>query len=283
MKDPWRKTLELLRAYPALLTTLVGASLANFFLRWFNRIYPRWIFHWAATRHSVLGFETQSPDSWGVIQKKVILLSAPVSLCLSVATVGVYVAGFVLTARLVRDLIQSDQPDWMSALCFVRSRLFRVLGLAIAFFVLIALAIYLSSAFIYLRIFAPFRGDLSPTALLIAAEFLTMVCVAWIMTPFVLRLIRDAPAMPASPEVQMQGRIAAIAVAATSLALTELVESFRPSINFTFEAEVRLRSYLIWPLLSVLLDLPLLFLWVFLALLTYQELQMPEIPIPSPS
>jgi hypothetical protein len=281
MQDLWRKTVQTLKDFPALLFTSVGASLTSYFLHWFNRIYPRRIFRWLATGHSVLGFETQSPDSWGVIQKKAILLSAPVSLCLNMTIAGAYVAGFVLTSRLVRDLVQGQRPDLPAAFVFLRARILRVILFAAAILVAIGVGTFLTIELLNLQSFAALNVSIWFDTQVTISEVVLGSCIAWVLIPFSLRLIADPRSQHFPRKSKTQGRIAAIAAIVITFALNEFSTSLTPSINSAFATEAWLRRFVIWPGVSALLDLPLLFLWVFLGLLAYQDLQVPEIPSPS--
>lgn len=281
MLDVWRKTVQMLRGCPELLLTLFGVSLVGFHLEGLNKALARWIMRWVEASQSVLGFETQAPDPTGVIQKKAFLLATPVSLCLRVTIFSVYVAGFVLTARLVRNFIQDQEADWLAALAFLRSRMGRVILFGAAIVVVFAVAPFLVFQLLDVQAFVHLRMNVSFDLQVSILTFVVCSCIAWIMLPFGLRLIADLPPRPIPREKKTQGRIAAIAAAAIGLVLYYFSTSFAPSINGAFRTEAWLRNLVIWPGISILGNLPLLLLWVMLALLVYQDLEAVEVPSPS--
>ncbi len=236
---------------------------------------------WLLTNHSVLGFEVQPPDPADAFQRKALLFASPFGLCIRVLIFSAYVAGFLLTARLVRELVQSKQIDWVSALSFLRSRLVRLFLFALALFAVFILILLPASAVLNVSVFAPLRGDLSQTTLITAAAFLTYVVIAWIMIPWSFWLIGDGPSRRVPPRMKKYGRIAAIEVAAIAIVLNYYVSIVTASINLAFEADIWLRKLVIWPSISILEGLPFVLLWVFLAVLAYQDLELPEIPSPS--
>jgi len=281
MRDLWRKTVQAVRDCPALLWVLACVSLLNFYLHRLNEIIPRWVFRWVATRQSVLGFETHIADSAYELQKRALLLAAPMSLSLNIAIASAYVAGFVLTARLVRDKVEGQRPNWPAAFAFLRSRIMRVVLFAIAIFVLIDVGAILAAGILNLRASAFLRTNLGFEYELLISSMVGSACIAWIILPLSLRLIVDSSSQTFTRKSKITGRIAAITAVLINLALNELTRNFAPEIIGAFQPATWLRSDVIWPGISILGDLPLFFLWVFLALLVYQVLEMPEIPSPS--
>jgi hypothetical protein len=281
MRELWRTTLNILKGYPALCLPLVGASLASFYLEWLNTIAARRISRWLLTTHSVLGFATPTSGSGGGTMDKGLQLVLPLALAIRVVIFSGYIAAFVLTARAVRDLLKDQRPNWINAASFLRSRIVRVSIFAVT--VLVAFGI-LSTGFsllFNLQTTVFLRRDFFSSTLIGIAAFIVYAIIAWIMVPISLRLIIDQPSASIHSQTKTQGRIAAIAVAAVSVALTKYVSSVTPSINLTLETLVWPRRLLIWPGITILEDFPLALLWVFLALLAYEDLQMTEIPSPS--
>jgi hypothetical protein len=107
------------------------------------------------------------------------------------------------------------------------------------------------------------------------------VCIAWILTPASFRLIADQSSKSILPGKKTQALLAAVIVAAASIVLNHYIAAETPAINFAFEANFWLRNLVIWPAFTILENLPLGLLWVFLGLLVFEDLQLPEISSPS--
>jgi hypothetical protein len=208
-------------------------------------------------------------------------LALPLSLGIRLLILCMYVAGFILTARLVRDLFQQQRPSLANAVIFLRSKLWQVLFFSGAFFASFILAIIPFAALFNLSALEFLRSHFSFQVLIGIAFFLVCICTAWILIPQSFRLIADRPSEFITSEEKARGRIAAIIVATICIVLYYFISTATPSINFAFQAELWLRNLVIWPVISILCNLPLALLWVFLAQLAYEGLQLPDIPSPS--
>jgi hypothetical protein len=282
MLEPLRKTVNLVREHPSLWLPLVCVSLADFYLEWLQKIFVRKVNNWFLTAHSALGFTFQAPHgSSPSYLMRAGLLTLPTSLGIRVLIFSVYIVGFFLTARMVRALIQEQRPDWASDAILCKARLWRILFFSLKIFVIFIFAAVLAYPFLNLSIFAFLRNNLSFRVLTMGTFFIACIFLAWIFIPLSLKIIADWPSGSIPSATKTQGRIAAIIVALISIALNNYSSAITPLIRFKFEADFWLRNLVIWPGLTIAVNLPLALLWVFLGVLAFEDLQLPEIPSPS--
>jgi hypothetical protein len=281
MQEALRKTADLVKKHPALLVPLAISVWINFYLEWFLKSATHFILHHWLIGHSVLGFSVPEADPTHEYVRRGMMLLLPFGLAMRVLIFSVSVAAFVLTARLVRELDERPRLNWKNALLALRARLLRVVLVSIALLVLFGVTMSLSAAVVGLGAFSFLRANYSFLTIVYA---MTMVCatvVAWLLTPFCLKLIADRWADPIPPERKLWSWIAAIVVALMLILLQAYVTDWTPRINFAFEDAPLLRSHIVWPLLSFLMNLPLGLLWIFLAVEEFCQLEVVEIPSPS--
>jgi len=277
----WRKTVNMLREHPALCLPLVCASLLDFYQEWLQKVLAREAVNWFMAAHSVLGFSFPPSERSFELVKRALLFALPLSLGLRLLVFCAYVIGFLLTARMVRAVLLEERPNWTCEAILVRSRLWQVLLFSTKLFVMLILGITLASGLLNLEKLAFLRSDFPFPVLVEGMTLLMFVCVAWILTPASLRLIADRQVQIVQSERKMQARIAAILVGVVIIVLLHFIREATPSIRFRFESDAWLRSFVIWPGITILGDLPQVLLWVFMGLLVHKDLEMAEIPSPS--
>ena len=134
MLELCRKVVEMIKAYPRLLLPLVASTYTYW---WFERL-QRFLFYtvvdWASTANSVMGFQTTTQDLSNPSVRRALLMLVPVSLLLRLFSFSIYVATFVFTASLAKNMVIGKEPDWVTALRDVQSRSIRVGLFALAIF-----------------------------------------------------------------------------------------------------------------------------------------------------
>jgi uncharacterized membrane protein len=269
MRELWRKTVEVLKAHPSLLFPLVCASLANFCLGWLQKTATHFVIHRFLAGNSVLGFAIPAADATHAYVRQSMLLLLPFSLAVRVLAFCLYVGGFLLTARLVRDAVCGQSLDWRGAAQFLRARLGRIFLFSWVVLLFSALVGVLGSAVFAVQTFLLLHGYLSFMAAARIATFLVAAVLLWIMLPSALRLIADAPEEEIPAHRKLLGRIAGVVAAAMVSVLIACAASLNPHIAVAFENQAILRNCILGPAISIVEDLPLGLLWVFLGVLQF--------------
>jgi hypothetical protein len=281
MHEALRKTAKLVQDYPLLLAPLAASCWLSYYLEWFLRSATHFMLHHWLMGHSVFGYSVPEADPTHEYVRRGMMLLLPFGLAMRVLIFSVTVAAFVLTARLARLLDSSSRLNWRGALIALRVRLGRVVLISGAVLVLFGATMALSPAIASLEPFAFLRDHYSFMTIVRGTLMVCAAVVAWLLTPFFLKLIADHWADPISPQTKLWSRIAAIAVAFVLILLQAYVTDWTPRINFALEDVPLLRHHIVWPIVSFLMNLPLALLWIFLAVLQNEGPETVEVPGPS--
>lgn len=279
--------MEFLREYPILWLPCVCASLLDYFLNWLQKVIKREAIVALTTSHSVLGGNTSDSD-YTYAWHRALAITAPISLGFLFAIVVAYVAGFVVTACLVREGIGGKRPDLAGAFRSLRTRIGKVLifsvKLILLFIVLICIVAAVFVAILYAlpghgasHSFFGVRGAISVFMLLMS---LLVIVVAWFMVSESIQLIGDLPAEPVPAWIKTSGWHVAILAAVAGLAINLLTFPAISALLKALRPDQGLCDFFIRSAGAIAGGLPLAFLWIALALLAY-EAQIPEIPCPS--
>jgi hypothetical protein len=265
MRELWLKTWRLVRGYPVLWLPYLCAELLAFSLSSANRLAHRPIFNWFAksTSRSVLGGQTMTYDL-ARAQREAIFASVPLQLATRYVNACLFTAALVVIAALVAAILSEQRVDWASARIGLRVRRKRILLYALQFCVLmliVAGVFSLPPIFIPAFQFRPGRWGYSLFDVIWA--LLLSACVAWIMAPLAVKLLRppDQPAVDA--EQKKVSRYAALIAASLTAMLQLLGWSTENHLFFHSRIEITAVSALI----NLVVNLPLPLLFVALALI----------------
>jgi hypothetical protein len=271
MQTLFRKTLKLFAAYPILWLPFVCAELLGMGLNSLRHLTLRPLLDWFATRQSVLGGESQHLDrlAEGKTRAVEFLLLQGTNYLTSFLTA----VALVLTASLVFMVLRGQKPSIATALSALRDYQRRIAvyalknwALGLLFLALIGFPVSsLVSAY----------TSASPTVWNIVAGcevLLTLPCVAWIMAPIALALLRPADSEPVSPLQKRQARYFWIAVGVVGFALSWVLH---PLLNLptTHLPGQPVLSYL----RALLVASPNVLLYIALALIAADE-PLPDLP-----
>jgi hypothetical protein len=232
------------------------------------------VLNFFATQHSALGAEMPSSD-WAHVPNGAVIVTYSLGYLKQFLEICLFVVALVVTSNLVRSIVKEQSPDMTAALREVKSQawelaLFSIkymLILAVIGAVPIALALLLptSNYFLELR---------SSVVILCAYSLVGEGCLAWVLVPDAIRLLRP----PDSPDISPQGRrlgvLAAVATSMAALTLKYLVAEAEAHFVIHHQWE----SWAIAVINTTTLNLPQVFLFIALALLALQRLGE-EIPI----
>jgi hypothetical protein len=285
MQEALRKTANLLKSYPALLAPQIFATWLVCYLQWFRKTATHFVLHRFLIGHSVLGYSIPAPDPTYAYVHKAMIVLAPFSFTIQLLIVSLYIAALFVTVRLVQILFEQQKLDWKSALLLLRAKVWRITGFAFLlfiFFTVLGATAAFFSAELYHSLGHALGEKISFSTLVAVLLFLVSSLVVWIVMPMALRLIADNRTAEIPAQTKLIARLAPIAAVAVLLAVGAYLTSFTPRINFALaDVPPLLCNHIVWPLISILGDLPLGLLWVFLGVLLFDEPEMVEVPSPS--
>jgi hypothetical protein len=278
MQEPLRRTTKLLKTYPALFAPVAVVSWIVFYLEWFQKAATHFVLHHFLIGHSVLGYSVPMPDPTHEYVRRSMMLLLPFSFVLRVLIFSIYVAGFVLTARLVREIYSQQKLGWANAFLALQARSVRVVVASAILLGVFSLALGLAGAIVFRALGEKF----SFLSIVHGTSIAGGAVIAWIVIPLAFKLIADRWASVIPAQQKLWGRIAAIVIVMINGLLSATLADWTPRINFALaDAPPLVCSHIVWPLLSILGDLPLGLLWVFLGVLRFDEPETVEIPSPS--
>ncbi|MDR3725181.1 MAG: hypothetical protein P4K83_11935 [Terracidiphilus sp.] len=280
MQEVLRKTANLLKDHPALLAPQICVTWLACYFGLFRKFATHFVLHHFLIGHSVLGFSIPAPDPTYAYVHKAMIVLAPFSFAIQLLIAVLYVAALFVTARLVQILFAQHKLGWKNALLQLRTKVWRIAGFAFLLFVFFS-ALGATAAFSGAELYHSLGEKISFSTLVSVLLFLVSSLVVWAAMPMILRLIADHRSVEIPTQIKLIARLASIAVVAVLLAAGAYLTSVTPRINFAFNDTPLFRSHIVWPLISILGDLPLALLWIFLGVLLFDEPETVEIPSPS--
>jgi hypothetical protein len=280
MQEALRKTANLLKSYPALLAPQICVTWLACYLVLFRKSATHFVLHRFLIGHSVLGFSIPAPDPTYAYVHKAMIVLAPFSFAIQLLITALYVSALFVTVQLVQILFAQHKLDWKSALLLLRTRVWRITGFAFLLLVFFSV-LGATAAFFSAKFYQSLGEQFSFSTLVSVLLFLVSSLVVWVVMPMALRLIAGSRSAEIPAQTKLIARLASITSVAVLLAVGAYLTSITPRINFAFNDTPLFRSHIVWPLISILGDLPLALLWVFLGVLLFDEPEMVEIPSPS--
>jgi uncharacterized membrane protein len=172
------------------------------------------------------------------------------------------------------------KPDLKIALGAIRARVGRLLIFSFKVFVLFIVSGALIAMGLSGLTFSIRKVGLFGTWFGLTTVLLTPICMALLVIPASARLILDEKPNILPLSMNFRAFLSAIAATVALLVLAHFISAETPFINLSFETQGWLRI-VVWPMLSIIGNIPILFFFVVLSLLAHQNQQMPAIPSPS--
>jgi hypothetical protein len=217
--------------------------------------------------HSVLGGDVVSTD-WARGQHRAMLVGYPLATLKDFLEICVFVVALVTTKNLLDTVVQAQRPNMTAAVRGIAPRTREVLLLSLKYMVaLVGLEgapLLLAS---YLVTSERFREFATSKVCLFAFGLVGEGCIAWLLLPAVMRLLRPPGGPGISVYERRAGTIFAVATSAASLALEYLVGKAETivTIDGRFEGEA------IAVVSTIIINSPEVFLFIALALLATGE------------
>lgn len=275
MKELWQKTFELLRAHRVLWAPYVIAELVAFSLIRLRRmaVYPMMKWLSTTTTQSVLGgkSETMNVDRG---YSRTILLNGLLTNGTHYVNVCLLTLALVLTAILVLAFLRGKEPDQSSVMAalrpYTRGILLFALKFCIAFGVLTAVIVwplvYLTTQFLH-----PSR--MISSLLVDGWSFLAVGCIAWIMAPLAVGLLRPLSTPPADVGQKKKARYFAL----LTLLATSILQFFVNRIDSHVQVSSEMGTTAISALATLVINAPVAMLFTAFALIAADQVAEGEI------
>lgn len=285
MRQLWRKTSDIFWQFPILwLPTLVADVVTFCFERLWWLLRHEVIFRLMQS-HSVLD---NTPDYriHGVAPTALTILLAFLKLFETFLGICFYTAAFLITALLVQGFLQNFSVEYSFVAAMLKQQRRNIFVFSLKLFLLLILAAALvTEAVIFLT---PRLSHLPQLYGVTAADvvnisvILLLVCVAYIITPSAIALLRLPDLPPVKSNAVVAGRIfAMLAVAASSV-----VDVFAGPVERVLFREVAhintVTSQTTYAIASLLGAFPYIFLFIALALIASRNTEDEDIQLAEP-
>jgi hypothetical protein len=283
MRQIWRNVVHLFWQHPVLWLPLIFADLLAFCLG----LVQRSLSHEIAVRffddHSVPGNTPEySRQATNVIPDQ--LLTASFGLVTQLLSICLYTAAFLITAQLVRLILQDLSPNLWSAARSATLHLGAIFSFSLKLFGWAIISALLLATPVYFFIFQNHERRLMETPYFThGLALLVAVCVAYFVTPAAIELLRSPTSQPVSPKVAWQGCGFSIPTVIVSQAIAFCAEIAERSFLSNSIRAQPIDIQAIHAIASLLSAFPYIFLFIALSLITISaaedvdaELQAPQ-------
>lgn len=220
MKDLWNRTFELFRRRLILWVPCSIAGILMLALARLEKDEIRSLIGLFATQHSVLGGDV--PSAQGLHRAVMIIYSLGfLKLFLEVC---LFVGAFATTSNLVQMIVEESRPEMLAGVRRIAPRSREVLLFSFKYMAVMAL---IAGALIVLStspLTPEYFHELAASKVFIFAFSLVgEACLAWILIPSAIRLLRPPGNPTITPQHRKMGVFFAVATSALSLALQFIV------------------------------------------------------------
>lgn len=217
-------------------------------------------------QHSVFGGTVPS-ESPPMAVSRTMMVIVPLGVVKNYLEICLFVVALVVTADMVRRVLAEQRPAMVEAVRGVVPRLREVLLLSVLYFAVMAI---LSAVFLFVGTssFTPERlHQLASSRTFITVFGLaTQCCLAWLLLPAAIRLLRP----PGSPAISAQqrrvGTVLAVAAAVGQMLLQYAAGKAEAALMIGNVWE----SWTVAVVNTVIVNLPLVFLFIALALMAME-------------
>jgi len=268
MKKLWQKALELFRRHIILWVPCTVAGILILALGKLEKAQIQWFIHFFQTQRSVLGGEAQSGDLSEALHRATMFIY-PLGLLKEFLDVCFFVVALTTTKSLVQSILEEQKPDMVAAVRGVVPRFREVLLFSVKYMAVLAV---FAGIFIVLGS-SPLTSDrfheflFSKKYLLYAFSLVGEGCLAWLLLPAAIRLLRPPGSPTISTRVREMGTAFAVIASAGALALGFLTGKAESGIRLDNQGE----GLVVAVVNTVIINAPQILLYIALALMAIQE------------
>lgn len=269
MKELWQKAFRLLRGHIVLWVPCSAAGILMLALGRLQSAGIRWLIRFFSTQHSVLGGEVQSGDYFEALHRAMFVIY-PLGLVKQFLDVLFFVVALVFTKNLVQSILEEQKPDMHSAVRGILPRFGEVLLFSVKYMAVMAVF----AGILILFGSSPITSDrfheflLSKKYLLYAFSLVSEGCLAWLLLPAAIRLLRPQGSPVISTRAREMGIVFAVATSAAALALGFLTGKIGSGIRLDNQGE----GLVVAVVNTVIINVPQILLYIALALMAIEEL-----------
>lgn len=267
MKELWNQTFELFRSRLVLWVPCSAAAILMLVLDRLEKAWAYWLFEFLLTQRSVLGGSALSADIAGA-QHRALMVGFPVGFLKQFLEVWLFVVALFMTKELVRMILIQRPPEMIAALRNIAPRYRGILLFSIKYMVLmgafaLVLGVLVASPFTSARI-----NDIALSkAFVNSYSLVAEACIAWLLVPAAIRLLRPPGSSTSSTQERRIGTIFAVATSAVSLAIQHSIGK----AETVFVIDARWQEWSLAAVNTVVINAPMVILFVALALLALQD------------
>jgi hypothetical protein len=273
MRQIWHHTVHLFWQNPILWLPLIFADLLAFCLG----LVQSSLSHEIAARffedHSLPGNTPEySRQATTLIQNQV--LAASFGLVTQLLSICLYTLAFLITAQLVRLILQDLSPNLWSAVRSASLHLGAIFSFSLKLFGWAIVSALLLATPVYFFIFQNHQRRLMETPLFThGLALLVAICVAYFITPAAIELLRSPTSQPVPPKVAWQGCGFSIPIVMVSQAIAFCAEIAERSFLSNSIRAQPLDVQAIHAIASLLSAFPYIFLFIALSLITISAVE----------
>jgi hypothetical protein len=267
MKKLWKRTFVLFRRHFLL---WVPCSIAGILMTAFERLQKagiHWLFGFFGTQRSVLGGVVPSSDL-SHVQHQVMMIVYPIGTVKDYLEILLFVVALTITKNLVQMVVDAQRPDMIMAVQRVVPRCREVLQFSLRYMAVMVVfgGVLILASFVLTS--QRFRELALSKAFLFVVGLIGECCLAWLLVPSAIRLLRPPGSYTVSARDRQTGTIFAVAASAVSFGLEFLVGKGESRLILDNQWE----GYAIAVANSVIVNMPQILLVIALALLAIQTL-----------
>jgi hypothetical protein len=267
MKKLWKRTFVLFRRHFLLWVPCSIAGILMIALERLQRAEIRWLFGFFGTQRSILGGVVPSSDL-SHVQHQVMMIVYPIGTLKDYLEILLFVVALTITKNLVQMVVDAQRPDIITAVHRVVPRCREVLQFSLKYMAVMAVF----GGVLILASYALTPERLRELALSRAFLFILGLigecCLAWLLVPSAIRLLRPPGSHTVSARDRQTGTIFAVAASAVAFGLEFLVGKGESGLTLDNQWE----SDAIAVANSVIVNMPQILLFIALALLAIQTL-----------
>jgi hypothetical protein len=261
MRKLWRKTVEMFWEHPVLWMPYIVAELFTVASTLISGWTSRSIASSLMTHRSVLGGQTASYDP--SMAHKALLYTIPIAVSARFFNLCVMTVAFILIARASRAVDIGNSPQFASRLNSLIHRPWQALRFSVAFGILMAAAGSFGTIPTLLFMLPRFpRSAFEP----LSWCFITsgVVAVSFLLAPMAMRLIPETQEATLDRTQLRTARVLSMVAAASSTIIGLSYNSVRQGMH----AHSAFEAHAVGAIATLILDAPLLLLYISLGLLT---------------
>jgi hypothetical protein len=282
MRQIWRNAVHLFWQHPVLWLPLILADLLAFCLG----LLQSFLSHEIAARffadQSLPGNTPEySRQATALIPNQ--LLTAAFGLVTQLLSICLYTAAFLITAQLVRLILEDLSPNLRSAARSATLHLGAIFSFSLKLFGWAIVSALLLATPVYFFIFQNHERRLMETPYFThGLALLVAICVAYFITPAAIELLRSPDSEPVPPKLAWQGCGFSIPTVMVSQAIAFLAQIAERSFLSSSIRAQPIDMQAVHSIASLLSAIPYIFLFIALALIAISAVEDAELQAAEP-